>query len=819
MLRFLAFLLGVLLPLVALAVELSTRMCGEDLLDPIPTPFHVAAVALVALANLAAWLATRSRVPAVLATPGARTWVREANAIAIGIASAYAVSFLPWTPLMAMVVFFYGLGLLGLAPLFSLLVALGLRRSLAGAGDESAPPMPRLWPRVLLAWVLLIVPDVPRVVTEFALRDLQAAERSGDLEAVAASTARLRRFGDRAALLDRCYGLSIPGPSPISALLGPMFRRHGWHDDARSAWYRVTGESFQRQPPPRRVRRVRGMADWGWDPDQGGTTVGHHLASLFLVESSLRGMLEPEAHLGYLEWTMVFRNDYPSREVEARARLLLPEDAVVSRLTLWVAGEEREAAYAGRDTVRAAYERVVTARKDPALATTSGPGLVLLQCFPVPSRGTIKVKLGVTFPLQPTAPGKARAVLPRLLERNFSIGPDLAHSVSIASPGSLSAGTFTRRTESVEGWLAALGPSGIETERWSRSPSGAVTRYEVAEGAARSLDFGSEAVVIEAEVAPGPPRARTRDGRAEPPDTVVQEIVEVPGLAPERIVVLLDASSGMGPLLPGVADRLARLADGPSVTMVVAGDRPRVALEMPAGTSGAGARLAAAVREVRAEGGADQGAALVTALAAAGEQEGSRILWIHGPQPVDLGSEDEVAARLARLTDSGRREARVVEVTLLPGGNAVRQSLGTLPLVRSAPVIGAPLDGLSALLELWDPGRTRRTLVRRRGPGEESGEAWPASAHLARLAARDRIEELARQGDEAARTQAIGIAHRYQLVTSVSGAVVLETAQQYQEAGLEPARAGEVPTVPEPATGLLVLVAGVAAWVRRRRQG
>ena len=46
---------------------------------------------------------------------------------------------------------------------------------------------------------------------------------------------------------------------------------------------------------------------------------------------------------------------------EARAELALPPGGVVSRVTLWIDGVEREAAFAGRDATRRAYERVVRA--------------------------------------------------------------------------------------------------------------------------------------------------------------------------------------------------------------------------------------------------------------------------------------------------------------------------------------------------------------------------------------------------------------------------------------------------------------------------
>lgn len=64
------------------------------------------------------------------------------------------------------------------------------------------------------------------------------------------------------------------------------------------------------------------------------------------------------------------------------------------------------------------------------------------------------------------------------------------------------------------------------------------------------------------------------------------------------------------------------------------------------------------------------------------------------------------------------------------------------------------------------------------------------------------------------------LAARYQLVTRVSGAVVLETMEQYEQNGLKPVDANsvpQVPGVPEPSTPLLVLVAAAVAACRRRR--
>jgi hypothetical protein len=94
------------------------------------------------------------------------------------------------------------------------------------------------------------------------------------------------------------------------------------------------------------------------------------------------------------------------------------------------------------------------------------------------------------------------------------------------------------------------------------------------------------------------------------------------------------------------------------------------------------------------------------------------------------------------------------------------------------------------------------------------------SLHLARLWALDEILRLtaARKFD-----QALQLAGRYQLVTQISGAVVLETQSQYQAAKLKPVDAQSVPAVPEPSTWVLLLlglalVVGQALWRRKRNR-
>lgn len=77
---------------------------------------------------------------------------------------------------------------------------------------------------------------------------------------------------------------------------------------------------------------------------------------------------------------------------EARMLISIPTGGVASRVTLWVNGEPREAAFGSKAKVRAAYRNVaVRQRRDSIRVNWAGPDILLAQCFPIPSDG-VKMK-------------------------------------------------------------------------------------------------------------------------------------------------------------------------------------------------------------------------------------------------------------------------------------------------------------------------------------------------------------------------------------------------------------------------------------------
>ena len=88
------------------------------------------------------------------------------------------------------------------------------------------------------------------------------------------------------------------------------------------------------------------------------------------------------------------------------------------------------------------------------------------------------------------------------------------------------------------------------------------------------------------------------------------------------------------------------------------------------------------------------------------------------------------------------------------------------------------------------------------------------SRHLVRLWANEEVKRLLEKNAEA---EALDLAVKYQLVTSVSGAVVLETREQYDQFGLKPVEPNAVPTIPEPEEYLLfAVVLAILIWLFRR---
>jgi hypothetical protein len=827
------FFFGVILPLIAIGFELVTRLCTGNFFDPLPTLAHTILVALVPVSNALAWLvAFRKKMQL-------RRSIWLLNGVAFGVSLFYGLLFLPMAPFAVIGIIYFGLGLVPLAPICAFICAWlfrtqlrqealtrvkrlepsllgeepesaflgrGMRPLTAGNGHSNgatarcaragfgrsglseqapAPSIPlRGWVWASLAPIVLLgVFALPGPLTRYWV-DQTASEVP---EQSTRAIQRLRLFGSEESLLKECYGRGdrlwievFGGRRPNTEL-------------AREAFYRVTGKPFNAFPPPvskyqRAGRSV--LSEFDWDTGLGGDSVAGQVRGLSLLESRLDGISHPDQGWSYLEWTLEFKNVHESSQREARAQIQLPPGGVVSRVTLWVNGEEREAAFAGRSQVREAYQKVaVQQRRDPVLVTTSGPDRVLMQCFPIqPRGGSMKVRLGITAPLLVESPDQAALKLPSILERNFAVKETARHRLWLESA--------QQPSTKLSGLLFDKPKSGTAGLR------GDITDQEL-----NSINS-----VLRFPLTPGAQIVWAKDRKSENASIIRQRLESVPGKMPTRLAIVLDGSQDMTEAFPRIASALDGLPSQPETAVWLAQDGIR---QIYHDAWSSPEPLSATVGNLRGVGGQDDLPALLQAWEWAAAKDNSVLLWIHGPQPVLVGSIEALKQRLEWRANGGGPS--VVEVATKPGPNRITEQLSNLDAVISHPRLGDLESDLERLFATWSGRRSEfqwtREVESEAGPADLESEP-KASSQVVRLWAHDRIRFLTKIRKVA---EAIQLAGLYQLVTPVSGAVVLETAQQFNEAGLTPVDSASVPTIPEPSTWALIALGSILIFSRAFR--
>ncbi|MEQ1893168.1 MAG: hypothetical protein ABL998_11535, partial [Planctomycetota bacterium] len=359
------WLVCVLAPAVVLAFELTTRECTAMFFDPVPTLAHALAIAWV---PVAAFLGLRARQ--ANAAPALLRSAPFALGLALPVTCAYFIAFLPLTPLSVMGVAMMGLGLLSLTPVvcFPSLVALSVK-VVRSAHARGLRVQRALWSGVAVSLFLVVLAEARAHLTNHWAQ----AALAGDAHERASALQRLRSFGSEHTLAGFASGSS-------SGWMSPLGLAHLWGgaispDEGRGLWFRVFGEPFRGAP-----RRSFFADERFFDEQQGGPRIGQLLPGLELVSSRLDAAVDAEAGVAYVEWILEVENLAEWGMSEARALVELPDEAVVSRATLWIGDEEREAAYAGSSAARAAYEAVaLVQRLDPLLVTSAGDDHGLAQ--------------------------------------------------------------------------------------------------------------------------------------------------------------------------------------------------------------------------------------------------------------------------------------------------------------------------------------------------------------------------------------------------------------------------------------------------------
>ncbi len=801
---------GMILPLNSLIMEFTTRTCASSHCDPIPTWTHVLLVLLMPAAIFAPWMARRK--PGTVWEPlgaflhGAGLFASILYVLAMGPLNIAGLMVLPFTPLFVLGgvegLWIFPLVLAALGPLAALvawiMTFVNSRRQFA------EKKLTALWRGGLVAGLLLVAVAEWRMVSVHgdireALRAVQWQE--GD---AAKALPKLRTAWRQEFLLRLCYtggGAGHFGPlghlfdrglaRQVLGRLGEESIRTGSFDREalRSLYFRVTGSPFSDVPPPRGVIQMREgfrmvederFESFAWDEDRGGSEVGARIRGLSMQSSRMDWHVDADSALAHGEWTLEFHNRHRNAQ-EARCQMLLPPGACVSRLTLWIDGEPREAAFGARSQVTQAYRQtVVVDRRDPVLVNMAGPDRVLTQCFPVPPGGSMKIRLGITAPLDAQAP--AALFMPLIVERNFSIPAAAKHAVWVQSPQPLE--------------VAGVWKDAAATQNGAWTWQAEVPQVELAK-----LNFGVKQAPL--------PKVWTTDKLAgnEPPIVVVERS-PAPAAAAKPVFVIVDASAGLREHAAVIRGALQKLAAQGPLTIWASTDGE--AVEVPA------AEIDSRLQSANFAGGRDAVPAFKAALQRLrGSTTPATLIWLHGPQPSELSRKEVIK----QLLERGGTPPQIHALELAHGRNKLLEELyDAAPVLGGLRWSGGGTDELAATLQNIRNGPATTTRVSRSAtPPADGKEVWDQLARhavfhevMAVFQGRDRVPE-----DQAKK------AARHQLVTPYSGAVVLENQQQYDRAGLKPVDASSTPQIPNNAapepSSLLLLVLGLLALNRRRR--
>jgi len=772
---------GIILPLLTLGIELTTALCASVFFDPIPTIMHVLLVAAVPLANWWIWDAVGRDDATQLSKLG------FANGFALGIAGFYTFIFLPLLPVGAIAVIFFGLGLIMMAPLFSLITAFACYRHLKKVGTEEVRhKVPGVRWGFALALLILVGLGIPHGITQIGMH--LAVEPSENSTHNTFGIQLLRKIGNREKMLEACY----VRPRTNANMLGLLFAfaKPVDIDQARQIYFRVTGIPFNAVPPPKltslsRQDRFIENKIFDFDLEQGQNTVGGRLKGLSLANSRLDGSIDADAAVSYTEWTLVFNNRSNWQQREARAEIVLPPGGVVSRLTLWIDGEEREAAFAARKKVRSAYQRIVQRQQDPVLVTTSGPDRVLVQCFPVPVNGDMKIRLGISAPLMLENRQEGLLRLPYFSERNFSVSKETQHSIWFEAKKALTAKIQNEslieeqpkeNLYTIRGMVSNAALSNIATIRASRTET-IINTWSHDTKSAKSANTTGETLFFQ----------------------TLQETLVV---TPQRLILVVDASLNMRESIPAIAEALQKLPTGIEFGLLLAADQIKMfSSRVQNGSETLYRQAATWLKTADYVGGQDNIRALLRAWELAAKKSDSMIVWIHGPAPILLTAVEILAQKWERRPDN----PKLYEIQMRRGPNRIIPKLDGMSAIQSVPRLGTPAHDLQRLFALWQGEKKRFSFLRKTVTElpVETENLHQTSTHLARLWAYDEIlTQIASKNQQ----KAIQIAARYQLVTPVSGAVVLENEEQYKESKLNPADPAKVPSIPEPEIWLLICV-------------
>ncbi|MBZ0187976.1 MAG: hypothetical protein K8F91_17140, partial [Candidatus Obscuribacterales bacterium] len=470
------------------------------------------------------------------------------------------------------------------------------------------------------------------------------------------------------------------------------------------------------------------------DADIAGEKISGVARGLQTSESLISGFVEPGACLASLDWTFSFTN-ISKVPREARAKIILPDGAVVTRATMWIDAIEKEATIMPRGLARATYETAVkTHKRDPLLVSMAGKDTILVQCYPVLAGSDTKLKLHIIAPMMSAGENGMSLTLPMFDERNFGFSE--AHKISLASSTPITiSGTDLKSARNDSGFLLS-----------GNLDNKTISRYEA---------------IIHSER--GNNNIAFVDGKSGQSLSLKTDLQRLQLLRPKALIIIVDKSKTVEPYLEQICRGLANLPADMEVSIVSILDQTKLLYKKGDPEKNNLTKALAELKESGCRGG-QINAPTIARLLNDFTGSGADLLWIHASQPV---AEQVDTSTINYILKSRPDSPRLWNLQVASGPNSAITDDNYSEKLLRVPRTGSLADDISGLFSLWNT----KTAEKASKPVLIENEK--TSLALSRLARYQQILDLYNNGD---RYGSYALAEKYHLITPVSSAVVSDDA-------------------------------------------
>ena len=249
------------------------------------------------------------------------------------------------------------------------------------------------------------------------------------------------------------------------------------------------------------------------------------------------------------------------------------------------------------------------------------------------------------------------------------------------------------------------------------------------------------------------------------------------------MILVLDSSAGMSAHLAEVANSLDAFPPGVELGVLIVSDTGADLLRpVQAASAELLFSLADRIRATQCEGGRSNVAGLLQAWDLAAAREPGMVVWVHGPI---RELTDDPEPFLERWLEVGTT-ARFLDIQTEAGPNRLLERLGAAAGFDSITRRWSLSQDLRRIFAVSKQKPVETALVRGSGasqPNDAIPAFGPAAWAMTCLWANDRVSSLLR-AEIPDNNAALSLAKKYHVVSPVTGAVVLETDEEYVRAGL-----------------------------------